>query len=224
MADVEALISSRSFHKMYYLESKEITKPKKLSTTVSSDKLSHFMSWTAATREVYMQLLIPMLPGPGAAGEGRRGWKQSLTLLLAGKPKAQRHRGGYREGRSADGWLQSHHSHYSHSGLSWSKDIWRKICRIKKTTKTYWSKTGQIPPVSRINEVVRCKHCTATDHGREHSAPVRTPGFGSKLHAPEQHLSIPHNLRRETLICRQTVQSNSLGAYHCQASPSLHWF
>lgn len=103
MADVEALISSRSFHKMYYLESKEITKPKKLSTTVSSDKLSHFMSWTAATREVYMQLLIPMLPGPGAAGEGIRGWKQSLTLLLAGKPKAQRHRGGYREGRSADG-------------------------------------------------------------------------------------------------------------------------
>lgn len=33
MADAAALISSSSFHKMYYLESKAITKPKKLSTT-----------------------------------------------------------------------------------------------------------------------------------------------------------------------------------------------
>jgi len=38
IADAEALISSRSFHKMYHLESKPITKPKKSATTVSSDK------------------------------------------------------------------------------------------------------------------------------------------------------------------------------------------
>lgn len=54
MADVEALISSRSFHKMYYLESKAITKSKELSTTLSSDKPFHFMCHGQQQPEKFM--------------------------------------------------------------------------------------------------------------------------------------------------------------------------
>lgn len=44
MADVEALISSiQIFYRMYYVESKAITKTKKLTNTASSDKSSHFI-------------------------------------------------------------------------------------------------------------------------------------------------------------------------------------
>lgn len=98
MADVEALISSRSFHKMYYLESEAITKSKELSTTLSSEKPFHFMCHGQQRPEKFMSSCwFPHYLALGLQGKEGEGGSKVLTLLLAGKPKAQRHRGGCRE-------------------------------------------------------------------------------------------------------------------------------
>lgn len=70
----------------------------------------------SSTRAVHIQLLVTALPALELQGKGEVG-RESIVLLLAGKPKAQRYRGCCRGGRLAGSSLQSHHFHCSHSRL-----------------------------------------------------------------------------------------------------------
>lgn len=119
--------------------------------------ISFYTLQTAATRKVYVQLLVPMFPGPGAA-EKKDAQREAFSLLLARKPKAQGGFRGRQNGRRmatilslelVSLWtLLSKPRRYSEKN---TLPPYRYTCIYKH------NKIGQIPSVSRINKAVWCK-------------------------------------------------------------------
>lgn len=115
------------------------------------------MLQTAATRKVYVQLLVPMFPGPGAAGK-EDDQREAFSLLIARKPKAQGWSRGRQTGRRMATILSLE-----------LVSLWTLLSKPRRYSKkntlppyTYTciyknNKIGQIPSVSRINEAVWCK-------------------------------------------------------------------
>lgn len=127
MADVEGLISSTQiFYRMYYVESKAITKTKKLTNTASSDKSSHFIRCRQQQPGKFMSSC--WFPCFLALGLQKRKMPKEKPLVCF-QQGSQRHRVGPGEGRLADEWLQSCHLNQSHSGHYFlnPEDIQRKI-------------------------------------------------------------------------------------------------